>query len=248
MKITQCICLGLGRFRNFHGHFNASLHRLAMLEMLLEKLANAGDGENENKNKNKNKIQVYFQDAAFTDPEKHFLEPRGYEVLSNDNDSVFAKMKSPCTFLFAPYLSAVLLSTAVMDDNFPALYVGTDLNEAIEDISTHYSEEELERYLRPLLRYRNASFEGKQLPILAHGATKGGESWKYASVRWLGAAGSGDGGGGGGMGEERRVGKEGGRGGKGGNYQSTLASGSGEKGKREGIIDWWSYEPTGIGR
>ena len=243
-RITQCICLGLGHFmsiekrtrkeRRFNGGFNYSLHRLAMLEMLLDRLAKG------------NEIRVYFHDPVFTKQEREYLQSRGYVVLRDD--SAFSRM-STSTFLFAPYVSGGLISKVLMK-NFPALYIGTESQGGIEGVD-----------MRPLEQFKRSSFETERLPLFCLGSYHGLESWGAAIVRWLnpgygeakaadqlgeedGKTGSYDtvASGVGNRGKVSRLGKKDGEIENGSTPPSSVSEK--EKGKGKEIVrDWWTYEP-----
>ncbi|CAD6584347.1 MAG: hypothetical protein ASARMPRED_001740 [Alectoria sarmentosa] len=258
-RITQCICLGLGHFmsidkkpqkeRKINGGFNNSLHRLAMLSLLLAHLAKGTE------------IRVYIHDPRFTKQEREYLQSRGYIVPQDD--SVFPKM-STSTFLFAPYAPGAPISKA-LGKNFPALYIGTKPPGGI-DVGGVVD-------MRPLERFERVSFETERLPLFCLGGHCGRESWGNAIVRWLspgyGEAKASDqleeekeeeeedgkrgshGAGASGVGKRGKGGGGGGLGDKDGktDNQGTLASSAGAKGKgKQVVIDWWTYEPPKEGQ
>ena len=240
-KITQCICLGLGHFmrlekrskleKAYNGDFNTALHQLAMLQILLEGLAK------------RNTIQVYVQDSAFSGLEKEYLRSCGFSLLLKHGDSA-ATIMSPSTFLFAPRRYELSVPVA-LGHTFPALYIGTDVDRAIDfiaacDVKSLPAGGTRERYLGPMQRFKSASAETQPLPILAYGIKLPGghESWQDASVRWLktGDDGEGD------VGEDRSgEEKRGGR--KTGRKSMLSSSGAGEIGEGE-VIDWWGHDHT----
>lgn len=210
------------------GSFNASLHRLATLDVLLKGLTKEGNA----------KMPVYLHDTLFTPPERKYLQSSGYILFrdDDDDDSSLATM-STSTFLFVPFLRDGTISLALID-SFPALYVGIGIDRAVEHISTCDAKDlrgGRERSIHPLERFKTVSTETPRLPIFADRNQQGLERWSDARVRWLDPgyyvkkAKAAD-----------RMKKEGG-GSKAGN-QRTPASGAPGKGT-EKIIDYWTWEP-----
>lgn len=154
VKITQCVCLGLGNitrpFRHLKsedhaaglGQRNDSLLQLAALYIILELLAETHDVEN-----------VYFQDPDFTDFEKSFLRGQGYKVV--DDPEAFNLVHST-TFLFAPVVADFVWAQA-LEHASPALYIGNRVDSAIKSVSNSdlsYGPEEKKAMLMSLRRFR----------------------------------------------------------------------------------------------
>lgn len=224
--ITHCLCLNIGHFMHINkearpgrrttANLNTSLHQLAMLEILIEGLTGKGDP-----------IEVYFEDVTFTGPERDHLLSRGY-VVTQDYSGL--NRMSATTLLFAPCVSHRFIARALRPGD-PALYIGTNLDEAIEGITTRETKEshpETEKWLEHLQRFKQASFQTEDLPIFVHRVDNGVECWRYGSVYWLYRVSR----------EARmaaRLSRE--------DNQSTLPSGSKGNGKGKGKeIDWWDHE------
>lgn len=247
-KITRCVCLNLGHFINIDletrperrsaGKLNTSLHQLAMLEMLLEGLAAGGDA-----------IEVFFEDNLVTGVERGFLQLRGYTVTMY-NAGVYHIPAG--TLNFAPCASHQLIARAFKPGD-PALYIGTDLDEVIEGISTCETKEALkwkENWAGCLQGFKHDSFQTEDLPIFVDNVDNGVDIWRYGSVYWPSRGNAeikpADGLG---KGDTGKKGKRGNRSAKGADRlriednRSTLPSSSKEKGK-EKEIDWWNHEDT----
>lgn len=124
VRITRCVCLGLGNFtRPFArlqsgdhaaalGPRNDAMLQLAALSVMLELLARTTAHPVE---------QVYCQDPHFTAAEKEFLQQGlGYGVV--EDPEAFGLVDA-ATFLFAPVVGADVLVRAV-ERKSPALFVG----------------------------------------------------------------------------------------------------------------------------
>jgi len=125
--ITQCVCIGLGRLISrmtwqgpregaWYEESTAPLHQLVFLRQLLGLL------------RKKHNIQgVSFQDPTFTEVERAFLLSLGYKVFLHPK--AFEVMH-PTTFVFAPRFRKDLV-VGLFRIAHPALYIGTDIDEAI---------------------------------------------------------------------------------------------------------------------
>lgn len=157
VKITQCVCLGLGNFtRPFKylksgdhaaclGPRNDSLLQLAALSIILEVLAKKHPVEN-----------VYFQDPKFTDFEVQFLRGLGYRVI--EDPQAFSLVDST-TFLFAPVVCYDVWLKA-LEHASPALYIGNCVDLTMTKIAEDgldYSAEEIEAALETLYRFKKES-------------------------------------------------------------------------------------------
>ena len=154
IKITQCVCIGLGNITRHFSHLefgdhvaclgkrNDSLLQLAALSIFLELLAKSHPVEN-----------VYFQDPSFTDYEKSFLSGLGYKVV--DDPEAFNLVNST-TFLFAPVVDDVVWAKA-LEHASPALYIGKCVDLTLTEVSyieLGYGFEERETMLKTLPRFR----------------------------------------------------------------------------------------------
>ena len=156
IKITQCVCIGLGNFtRPFKhekstdhaaclGPRNDSLLQLAALYIVLEFLAKEHSIEN-----------IYFQDPAFTDFEKWFLHGLGYSVI--DDPEAFGLVGST-TFLFAP-VNIYDVWVQALERESPAFFIGNCVDMTIANFSgpRHHAEygfEDREAMLEIFRRFR----------------------------------------------------------------------------------------------
>ena len=173
IRLTKCICLGLGNFNIVPGkkdasqsgsHPSTSLHQLAVLIVMLQILAEGHSIQ-----------EVYFQDPAFTKVEKKFLQSLGYTVL--EDPAAFNKM-SASTFLFAPFVAYNVASSALAV-SFPALYMGNSPAKVLEGLrlpDTSHREE----FITVFDRFQNAVVDGELLPGFEE------YSWtKNTMVHWL---------------------------------------------------------------
>ena len=211
--------------RESTGNFNTSLHRLALLELLLKGLTKEGDA----------RIPVYFHDTLFTPPERNYLQSSGYRLFRDDDDDSSLATMSTSTFLFVPLLKDGTISLALID-SFPALHIGIDMDDAIEHINKCDAKDfpgGREQFIHPLEQFKAVSHETTRLPIFANGNQQGLECWSDASVHWLDPgyvkAKAAD-----------RMKKEGGRR-KAGN-ERTRASSDTDKGTGK-AVDYWTWEP-----
>ena len=173
IRLTKCICLGLGNFNivpskkeaaQSGGHPSTSLHQLAVLIVMLEILVEGHSIQ-----------EVYFQDPAFTKVEKRFLQSLGYTVL--EDPAAFEQM-SASTFLFAPFVAYNVASSALAV-SFPALYMGNSPAKVLEGLrlpGTSHREE----FIAMFDRFQNAVVDGELLPGFEQ------HSWtKKTMVHWL---------------------------------------------------------------
>ena len=177
-KLTQCICLGLGSFDDVAAEggvlqlsdSNTSLHQLAVLTVMLRLLHDRHDIH-----------EVYFQDPAFTQVEKSFLQSLGYTVLE---DPAAIETMSASTFLFAPFLGYPVAAKALAVA-FPALYIGNGPARYLESLRYfgNHPEEELQWMVNTFERFQTATLEGKPLPSFDQ------EIWtKRTTAHWLSPA------------------------------------------------------------
>ena len=154
VKITQCVCIGLGNitrpFRHLEsvghaaglGKRNDSLLQLAALYIILELLAETHAVEN-----------VYFQDPNFTDFEESFLRGQGYNIVY---DPEAFNLVDSTTFLFAPVVAGFIGAKA-LEHASPALYIGNCINSTMKSVSDpdlSYDPEERKLILKALRRFR----------------------------------------------------------------------------------------------
>ena len=154
VKITQCVCLGLGNFTRPFKHLksgdhaaclgprNDSLLQLAALSIILELLAKTHPVKN-----------VYFQDPDFTEFEICFLRGFGYKVV--EDPEAFSLVGST-TFLFAPVVCYDVWVKAV-ERASPAFYVGNCVDLTMTNIAEDglsCSAEEAEAALETLYRFK----------------------------------------------------------------------------------------------
>ena len=113
IKITNCVCLGLGSFTG--GKFpETSFFELAALASILEIL-----GE-------KHEIKrVYVQDPIFNSLDEIFLRGLGYNIVSTPEG--FTKIDES-TLLFAPHLEWPVYYTALQNVS-PSLCIGNNMQE-----------------------------------------------------------------------------------------------------------------------
>ena len=173
IRLTQCICLGLGNFNIVPGKRDASqpcsqlrtsLHQLAVLMVMLQILVEGHSIQ-----------EVYFQDPTFTQVEKRFLESLGYTVL--EDPAAFEKM-SASTFLFAPFIPYDVASSAFAV-SFPALYMGNAPAKVLESFQSSGNSHR-EEIIAIFGRFRNAVVDGELLPSFEQ------HSWtKNTTVHWL---------------------------------------------------------------
>ena len=116
IKITSCVCLGLGSLTG--GKLpETSFFELAALVTILEFL-----GE-------KHKIStVYMQDPVFNLLDEEFLRSLGFIVVPSPGG--FTKIDKT-TFLFAPHLEWPVYNTALRNTS-PGLCIGNDIQEYID--------------------------------------------------------------------------------------------------------------------
>ena len=174
IRLTKCICLGLGNFNIVPSKKDASqssdpqprksLHQLAVLTVMLELLV-----------ENHSIEEVYFQDPAFTKVEKKFLQSLGYTVL--EDPAAFSEM-SVSTFLFSPFIGYDVTSCALAV-SFPALYIGNCPGKVVESLRLpkgRYREEIVEIFTR----FQNAVVHGELLPRFEE------QFWtKNTTVHWM---------------------------------------------------------------
>ena len=176
VKLTKCICLGLGNFNIVPSKKDASLsggqprkslqslHQLAILTVMLEILAESHSIQ-----------EVYFQDPAFTKVEKKFLQSLGYTVL--ENPAAFSEM-SVSTFLFSPFIGYDVTSCALAV-SFPALYIGNCPAKVLEGLRLPKGRD-TEEIIGNFTRFRDAFVDGELLPRFEqHFWTKG------TTVHWM---------------------------------------------------------------
>ena len=173
-KLTQCISLGLGSFEEVAAErgvpqltdSNTSLHQLAVLTVMLRILHDRHDIQ-----------EVYFQDPAFTQLEKTFLQSLGYTVL--EHPAAIERI-SASTFLFAPFLVYPVAAKALAVA-FPALYIGNGPARCLE--SLRYLGNHPEEDLKVFERFQAATLDGKPLPSFDQ------QDWaKRTTVHWLSPA------------------------------------------------------------
>ena len=178
--LTQCICLGLGRFDIIAGqerskmhdeNSHTSLHQLAVLIAMLEILE---DGHS---------IQeIYFQDPLFSGVEKDFIQTLGYTVL--EDPAACAKMTTS-TFFFAPFIPYSVITDALAVA-FPALYIGNSPAEVLWTIRRPETTDQwLISIVETLERFQSSTEHGEPLPRFDyHDRTL--RAWTNATrVRWL---------------------------------------------------------------
>ena len=173
IRLTKCICLGLGNFNIVPGKKDASqsdsqlrtsLHQLAVLIVMLDILVEGHSIQ-----------EVYFQDPTFTKVEKRFLQSLGYTVL--EDPAAFEKM-SASTFLFAPFIPYNVASSAFAF-SFPALYIGNSPAKVLESLQLPGSSHR-EEIIAIFIRFRNVVVDGELLPSFEE------HSWtKNTTVHWL---------------------------------------------------------------
>ena len=181
IKLTKCICLGLGNFNIVAGkedgsqslhepwisspsELRTSLHQLAVLIVMLQFLAEGHSIQ-----------EVYFQDPAFTKVEKRFLQSLGYTVL--EDPAAFAKM-SASTFLFAPFVPYDVAFSA-FSVSFPALYIGTKPPKNLASFQLP-GEGHADEIVAIFDRFEDAAVDEEPLPVFEQ------RSWtKDTVVCWL---------------------------------------------------------------
>lgn len=172
IRLTKCICLGLGNFNivpskkdasQSSGQPRRSLHQLAILIVMLQILV---DGHS---------IQeVYFQDPAFTKVEKKFLQSLGYTVL--EDPAAFEKM-SASTFLFAPF-NGYDVACSAFAVSFPALFIGNSPAKVLEGLRVPKNSHR-EQFIAVFERFQNAVVDGELLPRFEE------HSWtRNTTVHW----------------------------------------------------------------
>ena len=164
IKITQCVCLGLGNFTRPFKHLksgdhaaslgprNDALLQLAALSIILELLARTHPVEN-----------VYFQDPEFTDFEIRFLRGLGYTVLK---DPEAFSLVGSTTFLFAPVVCSDVWVKA-LEHASPAFYIGNCVDLTMTNIAEDclgYSAEEIEAALETLYRFKKETV-AREIPF-----------------------------------------------------------------------------------
>ncbi|KAL9073999.1 MAG: hypothetical protein Q9161_002621 [Pseudevernia consocians] len=153
--------------RESTGNFNTSLHRLALQELLLKRLTKEGDA----------KIPIYFHNTLFTPPERNHLQSSGYILFRDDDSSSSLATMSTSTFPFVPFLKDETISLALID-SFPALYIGIDMDDAIEHINKCDAKDfpgGREQFIHPLEQFKAVSNETPRLPIFANRNQQGFE-------------------------------------------------------------------------
>ena len=173
IKLTKCICLGLGNFNIVSGKKDASysgsqpktsLHQLAVLIIMLQILVEGHSIQ-----------EVYFQDPTFTKVEKRFLQSLGYTVL--EDPAAFEEM-STSTFLFAPFIPYNVASSALAV-SFPALYMGNSPADVLESLRSPDTSH-VDNFIAVFDRFQNAVVDGELLPAFEQ------HSWtRKTKVHWL---------------------------------------------------------------
>ena len=110
VRMTKCVCLGLG---SLNARYQSSNYQLAALITILEVLA-----------ENHNFKDVIFQDPAFTPIDIQFLESLKYTVV--DDPAAFSLIDD-ATFVFAPHLECEFIAKA-LENARPALCITNDLD------------------------------------------------------------------------------------------------------------------------
>lgn len=124
LRITRCICLGLGRFTPSESRWQGDtaeariaqcrtvMEQLVLLTMVLDVLKKVHPIH-----------EVFFQDPLFTQVDSLFLESLGFTVLQSPEA---LRELDATTFVFAPYPPNVVVAD-VFKTCSPALYIGADL-------------------------------------------------------------------------------------------------------------------------
>ncbi len=153
--ITKCVCLGLG---NIAKHMTvpgtehvASIKQLVVLQKLLILL------------RRKHSIaEVFFQDPKVTDVEAAFLKSLGYIIVE---DPQAYNQVDENTLVFAPRFPNDLI-VKCLGRAYPALYIGLDLDGAIEYVTQMNSNPNATPFIvDQLSRFRDAKSK-TQMPIL----------------------------------------------------------------------------------
>ena len=115
-RLTGCVCLGLGSFTDGR---ETSKHQLVTLMWMLDALA-----------PHHAICDVVFQDPAFNDSDKAYLESRGHTVV--ETPKAF-EIIGPQTFLFAPHLERGVYAEA-LGNALPGLSVGSEVKLFIDQL------------------------------------------------------------------------------------------------------------------
>ena len=181
IKITSCICLGLGSLTGVEGRRlsaldvedrDVSLHQLVILTMILDTDLLGARHTVRN---------VWFQEPVFSKTDEIFLEGLGFTALQFP--TAMEKITSN-TFVFAPRVP-YFLTAGVFTACHPALYIGNRLDYLVKQLSGTVAKHSLDpsplMVLGSLTRFRDASLL-VPLPVLEDSP----HSWtRVTGIHWL---------------------------------------------------------------
>ena len=159
LRLTTCVCLGLG---SLSAGRDSSKHELAALISILDLLGNTHTI-----------TKVVFQDPAFNDVDKTFLDKLGYSVVSTP---LGFESIDQNTFCFAPHLENEIFAVA-LQNALPALCIGN--SDVLGQRPCHSSATNAQDALEILHRFVKAT-NSNRMPEYNR------DSWcHFTSVYWL---------------------------------------------------------------